>query len=393
MPEYNFNFDWNKISTLGKVRILVEQVVGSPSQAQISQAVADYIDSHPGALSPLSQATKSALLTIAEKVAYIDANGQSYYNALDAALNAKALLSITAVYTQSGTVYDTDSLDSLKDDLVVTAYYDDGTTADVTSASTLSGTLTEGTSTVTVTYEEKTASFNVTVTHYELGYITDGLIHRWDGIDNTSSGHDSSVTTWKDLIGSYDLDFGDTTSGLAWNSNSITFNGATNSYLWSTTGNIESAVNKTVEIVLEPSQSAVQTVAQPFCEGTSTTDAIGKVNIFADNTVSTQGKSAVTYNTGLSATTAVRSIVGTFTSTPAVNKVYVNGSEASVSSKTHSMKNTYNRMIVGASKSSDSNNGYQFTGKIYAIRIYNRNLSAEEIAQNYATDVQRFGLE
>jgi len=163
MADVNVKANVQRTSTIGKVRILVEQVVGSPSQAQISQAVADYIDSHPGALSPLSQATKSALLDIAEHVAYIDANGQSRYDALDAALNAKALLSITAVYTQSGTVYDTDSLDSLKADLVVTAYYDDGTSADVTSASVLSGTLTEGTSTITVTFSGKTATFEVTV--------------------------------------------------------------------------------------------------------------------------------------------------------------------------------------------------------------------------------------
>ena len=180
MSEYNWKFDWNKISTLGKVRILVEQVVGSPSQAQINAAVASYIDSHPGSLSPISQATKSALLDIAEHVAYIDANGQSYYNALDAALNAKALLSITAVYTQSGTVYDTDSLDSLKSDLVVTANYDDGTTADVTSASVLSGTLAEGTSTITVTFSGKTATFEVTVTHEEKSDMdgwTDGVAY------------------------------------------------------------------------------------------------------------------------------------------------------------------------------------------------------------------------
>ena len=174
MADYNIKFDWNKISTLGKVRILVEQVVGSPSQAQINAAVASYIDSHPGSLSPLSQATKSALLDIAEHVAYIDANGQSRYDALDAALNAKALLSITAVYTQSGTVYDTDTLDSLKADLVVTAYYDDGTSADVTSASVLSGTLVEGTSTVTVTYQEKTATFDVLVSNAPYIIATQG---------------------------------------------------------------------------------------------------------------------------------------------------------------------------------------------------------------------------
>lgn len=177
MADVNVKANVQRTSTLGKVRILVEQVVGSPSQAQINAAVASYIDSHPGALSPISQATKSALLDIAEHVAYIDANGQSRYDALDAALNAKALLSITAVYTQSGTVYDTDSLDSLKSDLVVTAYYDDGTTADVTSASTLSGTLAEGTNTITATYSGKTATFNVTVTgwSFHINGIVSGL--------------------------------------------------------------------------------------------------------------------------------------------------------------------------------------------------------------------------
>lgn len=72
--------------------------------------------------------------------------------------------SISAVYTQSGTVYDTDTLDSLKSDLVVTATYSDSSTATVPSADyTLSGTLTAGTSTITVTYGGKTDTFNVTV--------------------------------------------------------------------------------------------------------------------------------------------------------------------------------------------------------------------------------------
>ena len=108
---------------------------------------------------------KQALLQIASKVAYIDGDGQDYYDALESALYPDAeLVSISAVYTQSGTVYDTDSLDSLKSDLVVTALYSDASTATVT-AYTLSGTLTEGTSTITVTYSGETTTFNVTVTH------------------------------------------------------------------------------------------------------------------------------------------------------------------------------------------------------------------------------------
>ena len=80
---------------------------------------------------------------------------------------AVTLSSISAVYTQSGTVYDTDSLDSLKADLVVTATWSDSSTTTVDSADyTLSGTLTVGTSTITVSYEGKTATFTVTVTQH-----------------------------------------------------------------------------------------------------------------------------------------------------------------------------------------------------------------------------------
>lgn len=111
----------------------------------------------------ISGSVKTALLNLLQHVAYTDANGQTYYNALSNALNSASLSSISAVYTQSGTVYTTDSLDSLKSNLVVTATYSDNTTATV-SDYTLSGTLTEGTSTITVTYGGKTTTFNVTVT-------------------------------------------------------------------------------------------------------------------------------------------------------------------------------------------------------------------------------------
>lgn len=116
------------------------------------------------ALGGLTDEVKQALLDCFEHVAWIDEHGQDYYDALEDALYPPAdLVSISAVYTQSGTVYDTDTLDSLKTDLVVTAHYDDSTTATVTSY-TLSGTLTVGTSTITVTYGGKTTTFNVTVT-------------------------------------------------------------------------------------------------------------------------------------------------------------------------------------------------------------------------------------
>lgn len=81
------------------------------------------------------------------------------------------LTSIDAAYAQSGTVYNVDSLDGLRSDLVVTANYSDSTSETVTGY-TLSGTLAEGTSVVTVGYGGKTTSFNVTVTALEYHTVT-----------------------------------------------------------------------------------------------------------------------------------------------------------------------------------------------------------------------------
>ena len=76
-----------------------------------------------------------------------------------------SLTGITATYTQSGTVYNTDTLDSLKADLIVVANYSDSTTRTLSDSDyTLSGTLEVGTSTITVSYGGKTTTFNVTVT-------------------------------------------------------------------------------------------------------------------------------------------------------------------------------------------------------------------------------------
>lgn len=116
----------------------------------------------------INEQVKEALLQLAQKVAYIDNQGSVYYQSLYNALygtTPATLVSISAVYTQTGTVYDTDSLDYLKQDLVVTATYSDSSTAVIPSVDyTLSGSLTVGTSTITVSYSGKTATFQVTVT-------------------------------------------------------------------------------------------------------------------------------------------------------------------------------------------------------------------------------------
>lgn len=104
------------------------------------------------------------------------------------------LTSISAVYTQSGTVYDTDSLDSLKSDLVVTATWSDSSTSTVSASDyTLSGTLVAGTSTITVSYGGKTDTFDVTVTEY----VPASPIYDWDFTSSMvdSVGGKTAITT------------------------------------------------------------------------------------------------------------------------------------------------------------------------------------------------------
>lgn len=155
-----------------------EVFVGTGAGTYVELASTDYVDNavaESGGGEGLSAEAKQALLACFENVAWINEDGQTYVDALEAALYPPAnIKKLTAVYTQSGTVYDTDSLDSLRSDLVVTVTYTDSST-EVITAYTLSGTLTAGTSVITASYGGKNAAFTVTVTH-----DANVVLHNWD---------------------------------------------------------------------------------------------------------------------------------------------------------------------------------------------------------------------
>ena len=111
-----------------------------------------------------SEDARVALLNCFEHVTWTDEYGQDYYNALQSALYPDTgLVRISAVFTQGTAVfYTTTPINDLKAYLVVTGHYSDGTTETINNYS-LSGTLEVGTSTITVTKEGKTTTFNVTV--------------------------------------------------------------------------------------------------------------------------------------------------------------------------------------------------------------------------------------
>lgn len=304
---------------------------------------------------------------------------------------AVTLVSISAVYTQSGTVYNTDSLDSLKDDLVVTATWSDSSTSTVPSTDyTLSGTLTVGTSTVTVSYGGKTATFNVTVTE-DNRYVTANLVHHWDAIDNTGNGHSNSSQTWVDLVGS-DF-FTIVGSSITWGDNCLIFGGTSGDHLIG--DEVAGAcAEKTVEVVFAPDDDRDAGVACVFNNigGTDSTGdyAVGKISMFRGNCVSGKGTpGSKIYPTGLSAMTDVRSVVCSYVDNSTISSLYVNGVKQTESNTTSSFKGTSGKRSAGASPTTYS---YPFKGKMYAIRIYDAILSDADVAHNYAIDASRFNL-
>lgn len=284
--------------------------------------------------------------------------------------------SISAVYTQGGTVWDTDSLDTLKTDLVVTATYADSSTATIAASGyTLSGSLTAGTSTVTVTYGGQTATFSVTVMHY--GYITDGLVMWLDGEKNGVDGaHETTLTTWVDQSGnSWDW----TNNGATVNAKSLTFNGSS-AYLGRSYQSVPNNVAM-IEIVAKKTKGGC--IVTGFGR-----NKIGNVNIpsTGNNIIfHTAAGTGSDKNTSFDFGTA-----GEIHS--ANSSGYLDG-QAVQNFVSSSSDWQYEYPAIGKYRGSNGNNTqYVFQGEIYCIRMYSRILTEDEILSNYANDVERFGI-
>ena len=158
-----------------------------------TKAVYDYVASSGQNVEAIPHSVKLAMDTLFSKAAYADDDAASSYATFHAWVISNPVTFITAVFTQgSATIYYTDSLNMLKQYLTVTATYSDGTTATVTDY-TLSGTLTEGTSTITVSYGGKTTTFTVTVSG-SIPEPVSGAYAIWDARDY------STGTAWADRI-------------------------------------------------------------------------------------------------------------------------------------------------------------------------------------------------
>lgn len=152
---------------------LIDSTLTLPNHAADAKKTGDEINGLKSALNDLaeeveggglSESAKQALLDCFANVVWAGDDGRTYYDALEDALYPDTgLVSISAVFDPGQNVIYTDTqLNELKAYLTVTGYYAGGAVKTI-RAYTLSGTLTEGQSTVTVSFEGKTTTFTATV--------------------------------------------------------------------------------------------------------------------------------------------------------------------------------------------------------------------------------------
>ena len=111
----------------------------------------------------VTASAKDLIIALFRKCAFItDDAGDDIDDLEEEFAGQRILMSITATMPQSYEVHEGDDLNVLRNYLTVTANYDDGSSNTV-STYTLSGTLTEGTSVITVSYSGMTTQVSVTV--------------------------------------------------------------------------------------------------------------------------------------------------------------------------------------------------------------------------------------
>lgn len=212
--------------------------------------------------------------TLVAGTSTITATYGSFTDTFDVVVSAVAVTSISCTYTQSKTVYDSDSLDVLKSDLAVNAVYSDGSSGTVPSSDyTLSGTLSAGTSTITVSYGGKTDTFSVTVTHRAGTYsVTNNLTNctnsngasaviegeNYSGTITANSGYTMVGATVSVTMGGTDI------TSTAYNNDTVS--------IASVSGNI--VINASAVAVTLSSISAVFTQGQTVVYDTDSLDVL-----------------------------------------------------------------------------------------------------------------------
>lgn len=204
------------------------------------------------------------------------------------------------------------------------------------------------------------------------------LIAQWDGIDNVGTGrHDPNAAVWKDLRGNLDMTL--TAKGRwAARGNALYVSGL------GAQGASAAPAYKTIEVVYRMAKDGGRLL---FVSGLSSRivafDPVSGIpkRLYFD------GAAATRHISWSLDTTALCSAAATY-SDNSVSAMYFDGVARDDGSQSNGWGTGDGKVAVGNRKSSDT--AYNWTGEVYAIRLYDVALTAEEIAANHAIDQARF---
>lgn len=158
--------DANTITSESVLKELNDIIAGAATATQAALDAEDALEEVESIASDLlgfNDDTKQALLDCFAHAAWINADGQNYYDALEDALYPQYPMISASFNSRGHVVFTSDSLDSLKDYLTVT-YFETRESEGVALSSseyTLSGTLSSGSNSITVLYSTLRANFDV----------------------------------------------------------------------------------------------------------------------------------------------------------------------------------------------------------------------------------------
>lgn len=209
-------------------------------------------------------------------------------------------------------------------------------------------------------------------------YVQSDLVAMWDGIENAGWGtHDAVATTWVDLVSNTSA----TSPLLSSNGNSMNYNGMGQINLL--TG-LVAAENFTFEACLKVSEAT-----EVGTDRTEMMYAFGFTTILKYGTVwcampagSYDYYATAQYTNPFVASFQINGYSDNV-SWPRMSSMYYNGAHV----REHFAKN-----VTGTTVSIGRNTYSQINMDMYNIRVYNRALTAAEIAANYAVDKERFNL-
>ena len=219
--------------------------------------------------------------------------------------------------------------------------------------------------------------FNVTIETAPDDYVRDGLINYFDGINNAGTGtHDDSATVWKDLAGTCDMTLTDNGS---WNAghNGLVVNGRS-AVAAKTVSNY-----KTIEVVYKMTRKDGSILLSTGTKNRYVLfDTNGTCEYF-DGEKETLMIPRTFDASAIRASAAVYNDAGN-----AVGSVYAEGIQEKNDIKHTNTWGIYQNLLQLGSRS--SNNDWPWYGEVYAVRMYDRALTAQELAYNHRRDLVRF---